>query len=534
MLRRDTDNALDEVVDFSQVPGATDTPPFSEDESEDQALVPARKPAKTCSCGCRGVKAIHLKRVAYILPLAAAINEGVQTATDMLGKPTALNATITIINALGALSINDKFKNDGIDDSFQICTQRGIPVEWPQLSTYKEVTAIGTSSAASIYSALCDGTVAFHYAHKLPNIYSFTASINMTAWKSASYGFGAVVGVGLLTGEGMATYRTTRELLAGTRTDYKSRASRIVCRSLGIPIAIFGSINDGALTCASIYDVFEISSYNVKIGVLCASSVNGATDYCMNGTFVIEVIKNVLEGAPTAYNDPKKMTVFILALASGALAGYIYQGLCKEAMEEILEALGVNYESVTAPIVEGLACGGATNMVINAGGSLHPFIRKSFDWVCSGVGYVYTKITSCCRTPQYELIENDDNDDVQFDTADEDDVVSDSTPVQPRLVVTELHENDSGEDECDDAEFFDALTNDVYFQLSEDEEPKELKEDDDIFVDAVEHHDASLIQNNTPAGSPTAGTSPFGVFHLDNTPVEDKKDPNFQFGSGKF
>lgn len=532
MQDRRQDNALDEVVDFSQVPGATDTPPFSEDESEENALVPARKPAKTCSCGCRGVKAIHLKRVAYILPLAAAINEGVQTAVDMIGKPTALNATVTIINALGALCINDKFKNEGIDDSFQLCTQRGIPAEWPQLTTCKEVTAIGISSAAGTYSALCDGAVAFHYAHQFPNIYSITAYINMNGWKVGSVIFGGAIFANSAAGEGMATYRTTRELLAGTRTNYQNRASKIVCQTLGATIAVFGSINNGAQTCTSIYDVFGITSLDAKIGVLCASSVNGATDFCMNGTFVIDVIKIVLESAPTAYKDPKKMTVFILALASGALAGYVYQGLCKEAIEEILEALGVNYESVAATVVtDVLACGGATSMVINAGGGLHPFIRKGFDWVCSGVGYVYTKITSCCRTPHYELIENDDNDDVQFDTADEDDVVSDSTPVQPRLVVTELHEDNSGEDECDDAEFFDALTNDVYFQLSEDEEPKELKEDDDIFVDAVEHHDASLIQNNTPAGSPTAGTSSFGVFHHDNTPVEDKKDPNIQYGS---
>jgi hypothetical protein len=383
----------------------------------------------------------------------------------------------------------------------------------------------------SIYSALCDGAVAFHYAHKLPNIYSFTTYVNMQAWKGASYGFGAVIGVGLLTGEGMATYRTTRELLAGSKTDYQNRVSRIVCPTLGFTIAVFSSINDGVLTCASIYDVFEITSLDAKIGVLCASSVNGATDYCMNGTFIIEVIKIILESAPTAYKDPKKMAVFILALASGALAGYVYQGLAKEAMEEILEALGINYESVTATVItDVLACGGATGMVINAGGSLHPLISKGFDWICSGVGYVYTKITSCCRTPHYELIDNDDNDDVQFDTADEDDNAHNSPAVKPRLVVTALPEDDLSEDEGDDAEFFETLTNEVYLQLSE-EEAQEVNDDDDIFVDAVAHHDDFHGQTSTPSTSSSAGTSPFGLFNNDSAPAEDKKDPNIQYGS---
>lgn len=450
----------DAVLDLSQVSGGEN----SSTDNEHEALIP--EPPQRRSCGCSAIQCRHVKAIAHIFPLASALSESIETAIDLLGKPTALSIPVILVNGAATFGINQKFQNDSIEDASQIYEARGIPAnseDWPTLSTRKEVFAISMSSAMSLYTAFCDGAVTVHYSLKLPAIYNFTKSVNMRAWTGASLGFGIVRGAGVWLVEGMETWKTARGLLAGTRMEYKTTLSRIVSPTLGFTLAAFGSFDDAVLTWSGVTDVFQVTSFEGRVAFTVASSVNGVTDYCLNGVYDIEVLKEVLENTGQNYKDPKIVTAFILALFSGVLAGYVYQGLVVEAMEEWLEAFGIDYKAVTGPVVEVCADLGAAGMVLNAGGSIYPLFRKGVDWLCSGASYVYTKISYCCSS-------NDDDIEEFFADAQNEPPAEEIEPLLATLPIAipvddEHSDQDHGKAELDEVTEDDG----VYFSCDEED-----------------------------------------------------------------
>lgn len=389
----------DVVIDLSQDPGQPDS--IRENDNNDLAPVNA-EPSTSCRCGCGGINARHCKYAAYVLPVAAAVNEATQAAIDLIGNPPALIIAATACTAAVALSINSTFIHEGIEDAYKILKKRSLPApsaEWPALSHTKEIIAGTSSCAMSLYAGFCDSVLTYYFVHELPAKYAFTQSISMTGWKALSGITGGLVGMGILTGEGMATYKKTRQLLAGTQSKYANAFSSVVSPTAGFAIAALGSCNDAVITCTGMYDVFEIVSLPGRIAIGAASSVTGMTDYCMNGTYVIECLDTFFgsftpeAGTAPVYQDPKTIAAFILSLAAGALLAYTYHGLTKDALMELLNVLGIDLESLTTPILETFACGGATSFLINATGSIFPIFYKAADIAGNGLRYIYNKIT---------------------------------------------------------------------------------------------------------------------------------------------
>lgn len=530
------DRAADQVLDLSQPTGEPD----SSRDNENEALIPV-DPAPAASC-MSGVKARHLKRAAHLFPFSAAVSEGVETAIDLLGKPTALSVPVIIVNAVCAFGINEKFKNDSLEDAFQIINKRGIPEDWPKLTCGKEAFAIGTSSAMSLYTAFCDGAVTVHYSFKFPAIYNIKQHINIKAWNVSSIIFGIVRGTGVGINEGMETWQTTRGVLAGTKPEYANTLSRILSPTLGFTIAAFGSFDDAVLTCTSMVDVFEISSFNGRVAFTAASSVNGFTDYCMNGTFVIEVLKIVIENTAQNCKNPKVVAAFFLSLSSGLLAAYVYQGLVVEAMEEWLDLFGIDHQTITGPIIEVCADLGAASTAVNAGGSIFPIFRKGIDWVCSGASYIYSKISCCIHTDDDFFVDAQNEPEAVVIDIESLLVSLASSPID--IPVNDPLVDDKGKDEMDDnsddddAAFVDA--NDYFhqpdnltFHFSEEEAEDEASKQPaffDAWSEEAEFVEVSLSSSgeSIPVAATRATGSPI-IYRLfthvptDHTPSDDEK-----------
>src|SRR3990167_8346566 len=100
--------AADEVLDLSQLTGEPD----SSRENESEVLIPVDPaPAASCRCGCGGINSRHIKIAAYSLPVASALNEVIQTAIDLVGKPVWFVAIVGTANGAASLSLTAKFNN---------------------------------------------------------------------------------------------------------------------------------------------------------------------------------------------------------------------------------------------------------------------------------------------------------------------------------------------------------------------------------------------------------------------------------------
>jgi hypothetical protein len=356
--------------------------------------------AEPAGCLPNGVNPYHFKIMTYSFPIATAIREAAETAIELSNQPVPLMATATICNFGAELGINYKFTVEGIESTYEIIEKRGLPDEWPVLSKTKEAIAITSSAIMSTYAAFCDSVLAYDFVHQLPATYEFTQSVNMTGWKILSGITAGFVGLGRLTGEGMATYQKSREMLAGVKPEYSNTFSGYVSPTAGFVLGVFGSCSDAIMTCTGMYEVFSITAMPAKISLCALSSINGVTDYCMNGTFVIECLDTFFgsftpeDGQLPAYQDPKVIAALVLSFAAGGLLAFTYHGLAKQALVALLKALGIDLAAATTPVLEAFACGGASSYLINATGSVYPLLYKAADKLGDSLTAIYNKVAA--------------------------------------------------------------------------------------------------------------------------------------------
>src|SRR3990167_8231943 len=305
-------------------------------------------PSSRCTeCSHCTFKAKHLKFAAYSFPIATAIREASETAIELQGQSPYFIAAVTASNFCAELSIDSRFTVEGIEYSYKILKKRKLPIDWPVLSKTKEAIAVTSSTLMGTYAAFCDSILSYDFVYQLPGRYAFTSHVNMTGWKALSGITAGFVGIGRLTGEGMATYRITRNILAGVKPEYSNTVSRYLSPTAGCALGVLGSCCDAVMTCTGMYDVFNITAMSTKITLGALSTVNGVTDYCMNGTFVIECLDTFFgsftpaNNATPCYKNPKAIAALTLSLSAGTLLAYTYQGMAKETLEKILAALGM-------------------------------------------------------------------------------------------------------------------------------------------------------------------------------------------------
>ncbi|HTM64549.1 MAG TPA: hypothetical protein VL360_08665 [Gammaproteobacteria bacterium] len=371
-----------------------------------EELVPVNTPQPR-SCA---VRVIHIKRAAYSFPFGAALCEAAETAIDLSNQPLAIIIPATICNFGAALSINSKYNHEGIEDAFNVIEQRNIPADWPKLSKAKEITAATASIVMGSWAAFADSVLAYYFVNELREKYVFlNKNFSAPLWQAASDVTAAAVFLNITSGEGMATWKKVREVMAGVKPKYSNRASRYLTPTIGYTIAIFGSFNDGVMTCTGLYDVFEITSLAPRIITGAACSSIAFTDYFMNGAFVIECLDiffgsfTPAEGETPAYKDSKIVSAFALSLLAGGLLAYTYHGITKEMMLELLETLGIDYASVTDPIIETLAYVGAASFFINSAGSVFPIFYKGVEVsqtaasaVSNALSSILDSVYNCC------------------------------------------------------------------------------------------------------------------------------------------
>lgn len=356
-----------------------------------------------------GIKPYHFKIITYSFPIATAMREAAETAIGLSDQPVPLIATATICNFGAELGINYKFTVEGIEDTYEIIEKRSLPAEWPVLSKTKEAIAITSSAIMGTYAAFCDSVLAYDFVHQLPASYEFTQSVNMTGWKILSGITAGFVGLGRLSGEGMATYQKSREMLAGVKPEYSNTFSGYVSPTAGFVLGVLGSCSDAVMTCTGMYEVFSITAMPAKIAVCGLSSINGVTDYCMNGTFVIECLDTFFgsftpeDGQLPAYKDPKVIAALVLSLAAGGLLAFTYHGLAKEALVILLKALGIDLAAATTPVLEAFACGGASSYLINATGSVYPILYKAADKLGDSLTAIYNRVAAHRNTINIEM-----------------------------------------------------------------------------------------------------------------------------------
>jgi hypothetical protein len=344
----------------------------------------------------------HCKIAIYAIPVVSAGIEALQTLFDLDGKPAYFAYPVTLINALSAYGINKRFDVDGIEDTYQILKNRKIPAEWRPLSFGDEIAASVISAPLALYSAFASAAISYVFVLELPAKHAFTQSINMAGWKILSGTAGAFTCLGILSGEGMATYKKTRDIIAGVNSEYSNTFSSYVSPGLGGLLGVFSSTNDAIATFGGMRYVFDITSPLGLATLGAASIVNGVTDYSTNGIFVIECLDEFFGSFTSEENNhknPKVISALTLSLAAGTLLAYAWHGLAKEALMESLEVLGVDLPSVTVPLVQALACGGATSTLINTAGNVYPWFYAAADKLSGALSSIYNRIANsqCCQ-----------------------------------------------------------------------------------------------------------------------------------------
>lgn len=425
----------EDILEAGQVTGAAESAPLLDDIAAPHDNAP-RCPGCVGCIGC-GPKPEHFKYASYVFPIATAIREAAETAIGLLDKPAGFIAAATTCNFFAELGINSRFTIEGINDTYEIIMNRGIPTDWPVLTPAKEAAAVISSSIMGAYSAFSDSVLAYDFVKQLPADYEFTQSVNPTGWKALSGITAGFVGLGRLTAEGMATYKKAREVLAGERMEYSNQFSAYVSPTLGFTLGVLGSASDAVMTCTGLYDVFGITEMPAKIAICSLSSINGVTDYCMNGTFVIECLDAFFgaftpeDGSLPLYKDPKVIAALALSLAAGGLLAFTYHALAKEALIVLLKALGVDFAAATTPVLEVFACGGASSYLINASGSIYPIFYKAADKLGDSLQSIYNRVAAEQRPERIDIempdgfFENQDQfDDLFWEFSDGEEAVS--------------------------------------------------------------------------------------------------------------
>lgn len=377
-------------------------PPAAPVENE---LVDA--PRSPSSCYVIATKAAGA--AAFSIPLVNAGMEAVQTAIGLADRSAYFIGPVTTVNFFSALSINLKFTVPGITKSVSIIKNRQLPAKWHKLSTGKEIFAAGASVTLATYSAFTDSALGYFFIMELPAQYMFTNSINMTGWKVLAGIGAAYTGVGIFTSEGMATYKQTRKLLGGIKPTYKNKASAIISPSAGFVLGTFNSINDSIATFSGMVYVFDITSTPALGTVLALSSINGVTDYSINGLWIIEILDDFIgsftpaEGVAPAYTRTQVVAAFAASIGAGTLLAYAWHSLAKTVMNETLASVGINATAITDPIVEVLACGGATSNLVNGAGSIYPVLYKAAGALGATLAGIYNCMPSWCQTETPEI-----------------------------------------------------------------------------------------------------------------------------------
>ncbi len=401
-----------------------------------------------------------------------------------------------------------KFTTPGIQKSFGIIKNRELPAKWHKLSKAKEITAAVTAVSFAAYSSFTDSVLGYFFLMELPATYNFTKSIDMGGWKVLSTVGAAYTFIGIFTSEGIATYKQARKLLGGIKPTYKNKASSIISPSLGFVLGTFNSINDSIATFGGMKYVFDITSTPALGTVLALSTINGVTDYSINGLWVIECLDDFIgsftpaEGQSPAYTNKQVIAAFAMSLGAGSLLAYAWHSLSKAVVNETLSAVGINATYITDPLVEVLACGGATSNFVNGAGSIYPVLYKAAGAIGTVLTGIYNHMPSCCRA---------ESDMVETDPLLSDRAVSDMVETDPLL----------------------EQTNEEFLQISG-SEPEPYN--DDVFVDALDHIPVELDGAESDADEPGNDAEFFDlpenqadVIDVDNLSEDERTTAAFLF-----
>lgn len=423
--------------------------------------------------------------ISYVIPVVNAVMDAADTSISMNGNSHKIVIPAAAITFASSLGLGVKFSAPGFIKTSQMIQNREYPVKWTTrtpLTKSKEYLAAGSALVLTGYSAFSESVLAYHFVASIPSLYQFDSMVNPVLWTTfSSFGAG-FIGLNIIFGQGVATLKGARRILGGTRRSYQSTASRIISETGGVVLGTFTSVNDVLSTFGGMVEVFVIESDRSKIAIFVTSTLNGVSDYSVNGIFIAQCLQVFVEsfspdeGEVPAYQQPVVMTTFLLSLASGGLLSYLNHNLFKSVLEDVVKIAGIDAPAITTPMITIIIIGTAAANLVNITGSIYPLYYLAVDKLGDLLNGIYNRAAACFHARTESTPENPSND-------HSDDETTGLLESAERSESEDLITANNSEEESSMAEFHDF----------------EVSEESDAHTPSLSRHPSTLFQRISPS-----------------------------------
>lgn len=400
----------------------------------------------------------------YTIPVLNAAMDAADTSVSMNGNSLKIVLPAAAITFASSLGLGIKFSAPGFIKTSQMIQNREYPVKWTTrtpLTRGKEYLAAGSALALTGYSAFSESVLAYHFVATIPSLYKFDKMVNPVLWTSLSATGAGFIGLNIIFGQGVATLKASRRILGGTRRSYQSTASKIISETGGVVLGTFTSVNDVLSTFGGMMEVFVIESDGAKIAIFVTSTLNGVSDYSVNGIFIVQCLQTFIESfSPDenevpAYRQPVVMITFLLSLASGGLLSYINHNLYKSVLEDVAESAGINAPEITTPIITTIIIGTAAANLVNITGSIYPLYYLIVNNLGDLLSGIYNRAAACFHEDTEAAPANTSNDHSDDETtglleaaerSESEDLITANNSEEESSTVVEFHDFDISEE----------------------------------------------------------------------------------------
>lgn len=359
--------------------------------------------------------------VMYTFPVADALFDATQTCIGLSQGSWGFNAPVSLINFFSTFGLNAKFGVTGTEDLvFVIKNIRHpkIPPQWNEredhsiderlagLSRGHEISAFVIASLMTGLAAIADSVQCYFFLEELPKELGFENSpyFYKTPWKVFGSVVAALEALSVITGEGIASWKETRNLMAGVRREYRTMAGKYIGRGLGVPLGLGDSVRDGLLSYIGIMYIFDFENIPAKVFVGIWGGITGVCNYSTNGPNIIDHFDRFFgsfvaddEGIVQA-KDAKNIISFLLSGVAGGLFGYAQHKMIEEEVSKLTASL--NLEVPLAVTVLAYWC--YASITVNSTGNLFDLMYLLVNTSQHGAEWLYNKIGcgSCCTSKE--------------------------------------------------------------------------------------------------------------------------------------
>lgn len=396
--------------------------------SEEDLLIPQEQEQSRC----QKIGSKTLKVAIYTVPLVNAALEAMDTTLGLSSKPLGLNVPVSLVHFFSALGINIKYDVAGANDVILLIKTKKIPESWAQnLSHRQEVLAASLATFLTSLSCFADSVQNYHFAMELPQKMHFDKAkyFSAKAWMGVAITGAVYTAISIILGEGIATWKESRDLVKGIKREYSCELSRYVSGILGRSLAVSDSLSDATFSYSGLQYILQVENTLALYALATGSLLSAITHYTTDGNTIVDNMDDFFgafilkEGQEKiAAKDPQNIVSFVLSASAGGVFGYAMEYLIRDTMNEILDVLPFQYPALTKPLIEVLAYSGAAASFVKSAGNLFPFVHAITGKAAEACQSLYQKARGC-------LCDNDNVQEVYPGLLDLDDHMEDSADV---------------------------------------------------------------------------------------------------------